>query len=126
MSEFRTKLIFEDDQGLPLTLVVPLVYASDSLQRVLTIPAGFVTDLASIPQVLWNILPPIGRYDHAAVVHDFLYQNNGVTRAQADVVLREAMEVKQVPAWMRWTIYSGVRVGGWLPWKRYRSRQSPS
>lgn len=126
MSEFQTKLIFEDDQGLPLTLVVPLVYTSDSLQRVLTIPAGFVTDLASIPQILWNILPPIGRYDHAAVVHDFLYQNNGVTRAQADVVLREAMEVKKVPAWMRWTIYSGVRVGGWLPWNRYRSRQSPS
>lgn len=121
MSAFTTKLDFEDDNGLPFTLIATLVYISDLLKRTITVPSGFKTDLASIPQVLWNILPPVGSYDHAAVLHDFLYQFGGVTRAEADGVLNEAMELAQVNRVKRWAIYSGVRVGGWVVWNRYRA-----
>jgi hypothetical protein len=123
MSTFRSPLRFEDDGGLPFTLIWPLVYDSDALGYPVTVPSGFRTDLASIPRPLWNILPPIGRYDRAAVVHDLLYQRRtaGVDRGLADVVLREAMEVCGVGAWTRRAIYWGVRLGGWRTWNRYRA-----
>lgn len=121
VSAFSTPLRFEDDNGLPLTLLSPLVYFSALLKRELTVPAGFVTDLASIPRALWAILPPIGKYDRAAVLHDFLYRFGGVTRAEADGVLKEAMEVKGVSRLVCWAIYTGIRSGGWVVWNKYRS-----
>lgn len=39
----------------------------------LTVPAGFVTDYASIPQRLWSLYSPHDVYSRAAVVHDYLY-----------------------------------------------------
>ena len=36
------------------------------------VPAGFITDLASVPRVFWAVLPPHGRYAKAAILHDFL------------------------------------------------------
>jgi len=50
------------------------------------VPAGFVTDFASTPRALWSVIPPTGRYQLAAVVHDFLYWDQGCTREQADTV----------------------------------------
>ena len=126
-AQFLSKLIFEDDGGLPFTLVRPLVYltnvgAKPGKINKITVPIGFKTDLASIPRFFWRVLPPVGKYDAAAVVHDYLYQNNGVTRLVADDVLREAMGVLGVPTWQVGVIYAGVRVGGWKPWNDYRAK----
>jgi hypothetical protein len=122
---FRTKLIFEDAGGLPYTLVAPLVYESAELARVLIVPAGFQTDLASIPRGLWNLLPKSGPYDPAAVIHDYLYASaprlGSLDRAACDRVLREAMAACGVPAWQRWVIYSAVRVGGQRAWDGHRA-----
>ena len=129
-AHFVGPLQFQDDDGLPFTLLADLAYITDvrngapggvGVGLTIRVPAGFKTDLASIPQALWNVLPPVGRYDRAAVVHDFLYRNNGVTRKQADDVLLEAMEVLGVRATQRWVIYAGVRLGGWKPWSNYRN-----
>jgi hypothetical protein len=123
MSAFLSKLLFEDDGGLPFTLIHPLGYLSDRLNAPVIVPAGFKTDLASIPRPLWAVLPPVGKYDAAAVVH-FLYQQPQgaphVNRADADAVLNEAMEACGVGRVARWTIYAGVRVGGWKIWGAYR------
>ena len=130
-ARFRSSLKFEDNDGLPFTLLEDLIYISAVTKPptdrfpfgqfgVIRVPAGFKTDLASIPQFLWSVLPPVGRYDRAAVVHDYLYRFNGCTRKEADDVLFEAMAVLGVRATQRWTIYAGVRAGGWLPWKNYR------
>lgn len=126
---FHSKLQFEDDGGLPFTLLSPLRYVTNVDHRgTFDVPAGFHTDLASIPRALWSVLPPVGRYDAAAVVHDFLYQTgaiNGVavTRSEADSCLNEAMAVLGVSRWQRWPIYLGVRVGGWVVWNSYRETQ---
>lgn len=135
---FISKLQFQDDGGLPFTLVQQLTYVSNvTVQRplfsggmesvglaTLVVQAGFKTDLASIPRPLWAVLPPLGKYDAAAVVHDFLYKNNGVTRKQADDVLLEAMVVLGVRPTQRWAIYAGVRLGGWCVWNKYRRASS--
>lgn len=125
---FITALDVRDDNGLPFTLLNPLRYVTnvDHLGT-FEVPAGFKTDYASIPRVLWNVLPPVGAYDKAAVLHDHLYQTGKlhglkVSRGEADAILREAMEVCQVSRVVRWAIYSGVRLGGWRFWRQYRKK----
>lgn len=43
------------------------------LQPKAIMPAGHVTDFASVPRLLWPILPPHGRMANAAIVHDYCY-----------------------------------------------------
>lgn len=127
MSAFRSRLIADIDGGLPYTLQAPLIYDSALLDRTFIVPTGFMTDLASVPRILWNVLPPMGEYSDAAVIHDALYQHGyGLRRGQADSVLREAMECCGVGRWTRWTIYAGVRLGGWLRWNAYRAEEAQS
>ena len=106
-------------------------------------PANFETDFASIPRLLWWLLPVWGRYGKAAVIHDYLYRGGKISvaeevygvpentlmppfrlphpsRQQADQIMLEAMEVLEVPRWQRRLIYAGVRVGGWWAWRRNR------
>lgn len=91
------------------------------------VPAGTVTDFASTPRVLWNLLPPFGKHTRASVLHDWLYQTApaGMSRDTADSLFREAMAVCGVAWAVRATMWAGVRAGGWVPWDRYR-RQKPS
>lgn len=85
--------------------------------RVITVPAGFVTDFASIPRLLWTIAgaPATGKYRRAAVVHDWIYRTADVamTRAQADRLFLEMMEADGCAWWRREVLYDGVVVGGW-------------
>jgi hypothetical protein len=58
-------------------LLTELSYVTDKGETY-TVPAGFKSDLASIPRLFWAILPPFGRYSKAAVIHDYLLANNKV------------------------------------------------
>ena len=80
------------------------------------VPAGFVTDLASIPRLFWNILPPFGKYTRAAIVHDWLYRTQMRTRETADRVLWDGMVACGVPWWQRVIIYQNVRWFGFAAW----------
>lgn len=79
---------------------------------------GFETDFASIPRLLWSVLPKWGKYGNAAVVHDWLYWRQERTRKAADDVLFEAMGVLGVSDATRIAIYGGVRSFGWIAWMR--------
>ena len=64
----------------------------------ITVPAGLVTDFASVPRLVWSYLSPEDPCIlYGSIVHDFLYQRGGrlplraFTRAEADALLREAM-----------------------------------
>lgn len=87
------------------------------------IPAGMLTDLASIPRIVWNVLPPSGKYGAAAIVHDRLCntlqitvagKQTEITRARADAILGEAMEVLRVPWIKRFMISSAVAMHRWV------------
>ena len=39
----------------------------------ITVPSGFITDLASTPRILWNVIAPFD-VARAAIVHDLLYK----------------------------------------------------
>jgi len=94
-------------------LVDDLNYQSDLLPGIITVPAGFVTDFASIPQCLWGYIAPTSpQIRDAAVVHDFLYTTKPVTRLCADAILREAMKALGASIVERNVVYYAVRLGG--------------
>lgn len=105
----KTEVTFED--GHNWRLCIPLIYETHSGDTI-TVPCDFETDFASIPRVLWSLFPPAGPWAPAAVVHDFLYRNGLVSRAEADGIFRDASEDLGVPAWVRWSMYTALRAAG--------------
>ena len=115
MSRFLTRCALEaatDQDDGRWVLCKPLIYESDTAKQTITVPAGFQTDLASVPRLPLVYLLTGDTARSAAVVHDWLYSSSLVSRKVADAVLREASEVSGVPAWRRWLMWAGVRLGG--------------
>jgi hypothetical protein len=83
-----------------------------------TVPVGFVTDLASIPAVFWSLLRPDGTYTFPAIIHDYLYWRQTTDRKIADDILNIGMKDFQVENWKREAIYNAVRTGGGHSWKQ--------
>ena len=83
---------------------------------VIEVPAGFVTDFASIPRPLWTLASPHGFYSRASIIHDFLYWDQRCTREQADGIMLIAMQESAVGFAERQAIYAGVRAGGQSSW----------
>lgn len=80
---------------------------------------GFVTDFTSVPRVFWWIIPRWGKYGNAAVIHDWLYWEQGARdRQEADSILFEAMGVLGVSEWKKQIIYHAVGWFGWIAWFR--------
>lgn len=94
-------------------LLRDLVYQSDVALETFTVPAGFVTDFASVPRVPFAFLLCGDSCHAAAALHDFLYTApHLVSRCVADDVLHEAAHSTGVPSWRCWLVWAGVRLGG--------------
>ena len=91
-------------------LVEPLVY--DLMSFHVSVPAGFETDYASVPRLLWIIFPPSGTHNKAAVIHDYLYKSKACSRFLADALFREAMREVGVHAARAWFMWLAVRTCG--------------
>lgn len=109
--------------GYRFQLDEPLTYAvgDEASPEKITVPAGFITDFASVPRVIQIFLPQsIGR--RAAILHDYLYHTHGeggrYTRREADGIFLEALKVLDVPWYQRFPLFWGVRIGGWVPWSK--------
>lgn len=112
MSQFLSKLVLEasDKDGM-WVVAAPFYYDSDVANRVITVPQGFPTDLASTPRIPF-IYEACGNIaTKAAVIHDYLYTSGREPRAVADAVLREAAELAGVSWLQRWAMWAGVRIG---------------
>lgn len=124
MARFLTTLdVRPMADGQNWTLLRPLLYQSDVLLQhsedgSVDVPQQFITDFASIPDMLRVELPVWNTYGPAAVLHDWLYWEQPVDRDIADAVLREACHVLAVPEMVTRTLYLGVRMGGQQPWDR--------
>lgn len=97
---------------LAWVLVYPLVFRS-LLIGVVTVPATFETDFASVPRLPW-VFALFGDQAHAAaVVHDYLcrvdYPECRISWTMAARVFYEAMRASQVPRWRAWAMYTAVR-----------------
>lgn len=97
-----------------------------------TIPAGFITDFASVPRALTPYVPRYGIYTIAAIVHDYLCRiasgeipsqrdwRGGsdaefhalpkyVTRRDADGIFRAVLRDLETSFPRRWCMWSAVR-----------------
>ena len=92
--------------------------------RFINAPAGFVTDLASIPSLLWSWLPNDGLYMHAAIIHDWIYWDQGRSRDEADNILWGDMTDLGVAYLTRQAIYQGVSKFGGSAWDSNAKRKA--
>lgn len=91
----------------------------------IVVPEGFHTDFDSVPRLPFAYWLAKNASVTGAVVHDWLYASGRIgdrpiSRLEADRIFRDVMEEEGVSWWRRAMIYRGVRLGGWLPWGRYR------
>jgi hypothetical protein len=82
---------------------------------VIYIPAGFITDFASIPWFFRRIFQPAtGKHRRAAVVHDWLYRTSTepYTKEKSDLIFLEIMKDDGVSKMAREVLYNSVKFGG--------------
>ena len=86
----------------------------DSFFGQIKVPIGFKTDFASVPWLFRQFIPKSGRYNEAAVVHDYLcylWKKNNYSneyRQEADKIFYEMMEVLGVKRVRRKFMWFGV------------------
>ena len=145
MGKFHNLLDAKFNPPRNWTLDTPLKFDSDTLsdegrdllkycgvrvtnKNVVSVPKGYITDLASVPRFCWAFIAPFD-VARAAVVHDILYEKINTAykgekiltkhdreryRKVADDVFKEGMESAgpPVPKWKIWAAYNAVRVFG--------------
>lgn len=112
ISAFQSPLIVQQISDSDWRLFKPFIYDSEHLDRSIIIPAGFVTDFASVPRIPVAYLLFGGTTTKPAVVHDFLYRSCSAPRADADAVFAEAARVAGAPAWRIYSMQAAVRMFG--------------
>lgn len=123
MERFPDELVLRKLNGFQWELQGRFRYASAALGWV-EVPAGFVTDLTSVPLGLRGVVSRDGDQTKPAVIHDYLYTLDSVpawprvTRRVADKVFLEALAVRGVPIAKRTAMYLAVRLGGWWSFRR--------
>ena len=131
------ELIAKKRSGSEWELAEPLFYhvGNSESSEVIVIPAGFVTDGASTPFGIRNLLPKDGTYTPAACIHDALYRYKGIlpfgwfsglpkeyNRKCCDEIFAEAMNVLSVPVWKINTMFWALRFFGWASWNRKENK----
>jgi hypothetical protein len=119
-------------------LVEPLVYKG--ADREFVIPAGYVTDFATVPKFMRWLFETYGPYTRAAIVHDWLItemarwqlevRNGGAkgwlppaTSRDTDGIFRRVMREEDTPLAERWVMWAAVRTAGLFNWRRAYGRQ---
>ncbi len=100
MSSFTTPLIVSPmDDGRNWELKAKFTYhiGSKFSRKWVNVPAGFVTDFASVPRIFF-FLPGWATYSKAPILHDWLYgtqtlMGKPITRKKADQIFLEVMHV---------------------------------
>lgn len=101
-----------------------LVYRVGNTRDSVVVPAGFVTDFASIPSGLQSFFSVHGPWLVAGIVHDYLYWNQGLdgcTRAEADGIFRLVMLENKATRFEAEAMYTAVDLVGERAWNANRA-----
>lgn len=84
----------------------------------IAVPAGFMTDFASVPRLFWVFYPKWGKYGNAAVIHDYLYwvQDEKYPKKRADEIFLEGMLVLGVRKFTAKILYWAVKYFAIFAW----------
>ena len=87
------------------------------------VPAGLITDGASVPQILWSLgFPTDGLHRAGALVHDYLYALQGqdndwlFSREDCDDIFHDLMLRAGVSTARARIMWAAVRACGWWAW----------
>jgi len=123
--QIHSTLKYEDTgDGRCVRIARPFFVSVDD--RLICVESRFVSDLASVPRLFRGVFPRFGPWNAAAVVHDWLYRegkigDEAITRVEADKIFLAMMRDNPEVGWRAWPMYAGVRLGGWIAWRRYRN-----
>ncbi len=108
---FLSPVEYKDIGDGEYQLCKALVYISKAGQTY-TVPKGFITDLATIPDKLHFILPPDGDYEESAVLHDYLLKD-GYSRSRASSLFFESMVEDDVYLVEAIILFIGAKARDW-------------
>jgi len=78
------------------------------------VPAGYITDMLSIPRSLWPIIPPCGLGGKAGVVHDWLLTDTNLPREYCADYFHEALKSLGISETQADAMYAGVRANDFM------------
>jgi hypothetical protein len=107
-------------------LLEPLHYRTRG-GMLITMPSGMVFDGASIPRLVWPLLPSKAACLEFGSLHDWMYRvgpSIGVRKRHwADDIGWEALVLQKIGnEWQRDAIWEGLKIGGGPAWRRWRAR----
>ena len=122
--KFKSETLTREERELLVECGVQVTKTTSTI----TVPKGYITDLASVPRVCWAFIAPFD-CARAAVVHDIMYEKiNGafkkgiieskaereIYRKIADDMFLEGMQSAEppVPVWKQQAAYRAVRAFG--------------
>lgn len=96
------------NDNFPVEIILPKRWYRQARYRItkevvvdnVRVPAGFVSDGATVPLLLRWAFPPLGRYFPAALVHDFLLVQ-GESWGHSNRVFRSILPHCNIPTWQR-------------------------
>ncbi len=111
MNNFPTELFVKlrsvNYKDKPCELTRDFIYVTEDGDTI-RVPEGYRSDFASIPRFFWRIFPPMGRYTYAAIVHDWLCDQEIRDTKYASLMFLEMMEILGVPKIKRKAMYRAV------------------
>lgn len=99
-------------------VIQPLLYGTRD-GRSIRVPAGYLSDLASVPRIArrWvdTQAPTVRR---PAVLHDYLYtdQTHRFSKREADQIFHDALLEEGTDRALAWLLWQAVRFGGRGAW----------
>lgn len=109
---FDSPLIISPLVGHTWILLSDFLYSAED-GSVITIPAGFVTDFASVPRLFWSIFPQWHpKWGKAAILHDYLYETCLYSKEKADLLFLHDLKEAGLSKWKAYLMYWAVRFFG--------------
>jgi len=101
---------------------------------IIVVEAERVVNGASIPWICQPLIPKSGKWNRPSAFHDVGYEDGGfwvinqlgelkfveLSKSEIDYAYLKLMEKRGVQSWNRRTQYSGLIIGGWYAWYKYR------
>ena len=115
----KAHIEYVDQSGGDFMLLKKLVFIDSEGKEWIT-PAGFVSDLSSIPRWLrWAVPKTI--LGKAPFLHDLNYRQNPykITRKKADQLYYQGAIDEGMKKWRAGVLYRGLRLGGWFSWQSH-------
>lgn len=117
---FETDIIYKDVSvaagKFKIEILTDLIYNDERLGKII-VPKGFMSDLASIPGPVQNIISKVGPYDGAAIVHDWLYCVQIFDRCSVDNIFLRLMKLSGVGFMTRYSMFWAVRLFAGPAWE---------